>query len=245
MDFLGCIEAGSGQWLLDTPEFRAWTAGRGSTLFCPGIPGAGKTILASIAVDFLQKQFCAGADSKDTEEHEDVGVAFVYCNFRRKAEQSARDLVGSLLRQLLLQRRADLPPEVLAIFNTCQKPPRPPSVQELVSCLRATAASFSRTFLIVDALDESQVSRDGRAMFLTELFALQGASGANIFATSRHIPDIEERFAGVPKVEIRGHPEDIRAFLQSSIASLRGYMLRNVELQKEILETISSAVDGM
>lgn len=38
-------ELGTRKWLFESPQWEAWTAdeGRGTTLFCPGIPGAGKT----------------------------------------------------------------------------------------------------------------------------------------------------------------------------------------------------------
>ena len=37
----------AGQWLFESPEFRAWTLGRPWTLWCYGDPGAGKVCLAS------------------------------------------------------------------------------------------------------------------------------------------------------------------------------------------------------
>ncbi|KAF8153463.1 hypothetical protein K438DRAFT_372660 [Mycena galopus ATCC 62051] len=39
-------EKGTGGWLLADPVFKKWESGSGSTLWCRGIPGAGKTVLA-------------------------------------------------------------------------------------------------------------------------------------------------------------------------------------------------------
>ncbi|KAJ7800176.1 hypothetical protein B0H14DRAFT_1695342 [Mycena olivaceomarginata] len=39
---------GTGGWLLADPHFQEWEAGSGRTLWCHGIPGAGKTVLASM-----------------------------------------------------------------------------------------------------------------------------------------------------------------------------------------------------
>lgn len=44
---------GTGHWLLESPQFRSWLQGNADVLWCPGLPGAGKTILASIVVDRL------------------------------------------------------------------------------------------------------------------------------------------------------------------------------------------------
>ncbi|KXH49586.1 ankyrin repeat protein [Colletotrichum nymphaeae SA-01] len=59
---------GTGLWLLDCPEFQTWIQTESSTLFCPGLPGAGKTILASVVVEYLHKRF-----STDPT----IGVAFI------------------------------------------------------------------------------------------------------------------------------------------------------------------------
>ena len=48
------------------------------TLFCPGIPGAGKTILASVVIDDLNIRF-----RKDSS----VGVVYIYYDYRLRDEQ--------------------------------------------------------------------------------------------------------------------------------------------------------------
>ncbi|KAK3941050.1 hypothetical protein QBC46DRAFT_363710 [Diplogelasinospora grovesii] len=83
--------AGTGQWLLNSAEFIAWVDTEKQTLFCPGIPKAGKTILTSIIVDDLYTRF---------QNDKRIGIAYHYCNFRRQDEQKAEDLFASLLRQL-------------------------------------------------------------------------------------------------------------------------------------------------
>ncbi|KAJ7266788.1 hypothetical protein C8J57DRAFT_1068691, partial [Mycena rebaudengoi] len=39
-------QAGTGVWLLKDTRFKNWTSRNGSTLWCYGMPGAGKTILS-------------------------------------------------------------------------------------------------------------------------------------------------------------------------------------------------------
>lgn len=90
-DVLRERQQGTGQWLLESAEFNSWTETDKQTLFCPGIPGAGKTILTAIVIDDLTTQF-----SNDPT----IGIAYVYFNFRRQNEQKAEDLLASLLKQL-------------------------------------------------------------------------------------------------------------------------------------------------
>jgi hypothetical protein len=66
----------TGQWLLDSPQFRRWLQGLDKTLFCPGIPGAGKTMMAAIAITHLCRT--AGCD--------DIGVAYLFCNYKAQTD---------------------------------------------------------------------------------------------------------------------------------------------------------------
>src|SRR2546422_765288 len=68
------------------------------TLFCPGIPGAGKTIFTSMVVDELTTRF---------RDDESIGIAYIYFNFRRQDQQKVEDLLSGLLKQLA-QGRASL-----------------------------------------------------------------------------------------------------------------------------------------
>jgi hypothetical protein len=101
-DFISRRQEGTGQWLIDSAAFQTWLDRRGQTFFCPGIPGAGKTILTSIVVENLDIRF---------QDNLSVGVAYLYCNFRRQDEQKAEDLLASLLKQLA-QRQSYLPDSV-------------------------------------------------------------------------------------------------------------------------------------
>ena len=42
-DFISRRQAGTGEWLLGSEQFKTWVETEKQTLFCPGIPGAGKT----------------------------------------------------------------------------------------------------------------------------------------------------------------------------------------------------------
>lgn len=89
-DFISRRQPGTGQKFIDSEAFQKWLNTEHGQLFCPGIPGAGKTIMASTIVDYLQKEF----------ENQDVGIVYLYCNYRRKLEQTALSLLGSLVQQM-------------------------------------------------------------------------------------------------------------------------------------------------
>ncbi|VUC20101.1 unnamed protein product [Clonostachys rosea] len=46
VDFFNRRQRGTGEWLLSDARFKHWLEGKERTLWCPGLPGAGKTTLA-------------------------------------------------------------------------------------------------------------------------------------------------------------------------------------------------------
>jgi hypothetical protein len=107
------------------------------------------------------------------------------------------------------------------------------------------AAMYSRVFIIVDALDECQVSNGCRTRFLAEIFDLQKKRGANFFATSRFIPKITETFAGSKSIEICASKDDVQRYVVGHIGQLLSFVQTNKDLQEEIKTGISDAVCGM
>ncbi|XTI89039.1 hypothetical protein V2W45_1399781 [Cenococcum geophilum] len=234
-DFINRRQEGTGQWLLDLVEYQAWLKTNKQTLFCPGIPGAGKTILTSIVVRDLHERFRGDGT---------IGIAYIYCNFRRQDEQKADRLLASLLRQLSQER--PLLADIVKTLYDCHKDKRTrPSLDEILGVLQSVAATYSRVFIIVDALDECQISDGCRQRFLSGLFNLQAKCGANLFATSRPISSIEKEFEGNTMLEIRASEEDVRRYLEGDMFRLPAFVVRSLELQEEIKTRIIKAVDGM
>src|SRR4051794_10623486 len=183
-DFIGRRQEGTGEWLLKSNEFQDWINQNKQTLFCPGIPGAGKTIATSIVVDHLYRTFQADAS---------VGIAYLYFNFRRQREQHALDLLSSLLKQFA-QEQPSVPECVKILYRDHKKKRTRPSFDEISNALHFVVVGYTKAFIIIDALDECQVSDEGRGKFLSEIFKLQAKTSANLFATSRFIPDIKAEF---------------------------------------------------
>jgi hypothetical protein len=234
-DFINRRQPETGQWLLDSEEYQTWLQATNKTLFCPGIPGAGKTILTAITIDDLTTRF---------QGDPDVGVAYLYCNFRRHDEQKAEDLFAILLKQLT-QGRSTIPSSVKSLHENHEKSQTRPSFDELARTLQSVATLYSRVFIVVDALDECQATGGCRAKFLSGIFDLQDKCGINIFATSRSIPEITEKFKGNISLEIVASEQDIRRYVDGHMSHLPSFVGRNLDLQEEIKMTIVKAVDGM
>jgi hypothetical protein len=234
-DFIRTRQEGTGQWLLESSEFQEWACQNKQTLFCPGIPGAGKTVLTSIVVDYMERRF---------ESDHSIGIVYLYCNFRRQHEQNPEDLLASLLKQLI-QGQPSMPESMKSLYERHKSRRSRPSFDEISKELHSVASNYSRTFIIIDALDECEVSDGGRRMLLSEIFNLQAKTGACFFATSRFIPEIMKEFEGRRLLEIRAGDNDVRRYIDAKMSRLRPFVERNFTLQEEIKSEIIKAVDGM
>lgn len=234
-DYINRRQPGTSQWLLDSAEFKTWMDTDKQTLLCLGIPGAGKTILTSIVVEFLCKRF---------QDDLSVGIAYLYCDFRRQDEQKAEDLLASLLKQLT-QGLPSLPDTVKSLYDRHTVKGTRPSLDEISKSLQSVAVLYSRVFIIVDALDECRASDGSRARFLAEAFNLQAKCRANLFATSRLIPEITEKFDRSISLEIRASAEDVRRYVHSHISRLPSFVGYNPELQEDIETEIINPADGV
>jgi NACHT domain len=212
-----------------------WVNQSKQTLFCPSIPGAGKTMITSIVVESLCTKF---------QDDANIGIAYLYCNFRQQQEQKPTDLLLSLLKQLL-QERPSVPENVKTFYKRHNNKQTWPAFEEISKVLHSVVADYFRVFIIIDALDECQVSAGGRRRFLSEIFNLQAKTGINIFSTSRFIPEIMKYFEGSIPLEIRASSEDVQRYLEGHMSQLPSFVSRRIDLQEEIKTKIVQAVDGM
>ncbi|KAH7237429.1 hypothetical protein B0J15DRAFT_538684 [Fusarium solani] len=238
LDWLTTIERqpGTGQWLLDSEQYQTWLKTSRQTLFCPGIPGAGKTILTPVVVDDVGKRFNGDIN---------IGIAYIYCNFRQQDNQRIDKMLASLLKQLA-ERQPSLPEVVKDLYNRHKPKKTRPLVDEISTTLRSLAKTYVRVYLLVDVLDECQASDGSRAELLRELFALQKSCGASLFMTSRIMPDIQENFTdNAIELEIRASEEDVGRYLDSRVASLSKVVRNNPKLREDIKTEVVRAVNGM
>ncbi|PKK46147.1 hypothetical protein CI102_8363, partial [Trichoderma harzianum] len=247
-DFIESRQPGTGEWLLNSKEFQNWINQKKQTLFCPGIPGAGKTIATSIAVSYLHEKF---------QEKCDIGIAYLYLNFRRQSEQEPMHILSSLLRQLsrmdstvhgsVQQLYKKHNPKEGESRPTLKMSPTRPSLEEIVNALKQTIASYSRAYIIIDALDECTDSNLHRSNFMSEIFGLQTRLGTNLFFTSRPIPQIKKYFENreYRTLEIRATDKDMRQYLDTNMPQLPSFIFRATGLEEKIKLSIIEASKGM
>ncbi|OQV04600.1 Ankyrin repeat-containing protein [Cladophialophora immunda] len=244
-DYFTRVQAGTGQWVFTDPLYCSWLRGGGpSTLLLPGIPGAGKTFVASIIINWLQARV----------SHDDTsGLVFFYNSFQRTATQSCRHIVASMVRQLYLQKphKNDV---VKSVYEEHIKRGLAtlPSLEELCTTLEKLLAGFSVVFFVIDALDECQgpEASDARPWkyILTFLFRLQeqlkSQVAIKVLATSRPDLEIDGHFPNDGRLTIHARNDDLGKFCDSLIPNI-GCIARKTELHPKIKDAICDSARGM
>ncbi|KAE9570153.1 hypothetical protein CGMCC3_g13709 [Colletotrichum fructicola] len=157
---------GTYQWLLGTDAFKTWLSEPSQTFSCYGIPGSGKSSLASAVIDHVVDHV---ADDATT------GIAYVYCNQDRTALGAGDDayyLFLNILKQLA-EQLALIIPELQFLYNTQDLSGVPESISEVCRTIEYVAEGYSKIYIIVDAIDEIQEGSRGRMEFLSEMVKLR------------------------------------------------------------------------
>ncbi|KAI9878652.1 MAG: hypothetical protein M1830_000323 [Pleopsidium flavum] len=224
----------TGEWLLKEVTFVEWLTTDSShpTLWCPGNPGSGKTVMSSIVVDHIQ-----------TISGSEVAIAFVYCDYQDQARQTASDLVATLVKQLAVRG----PEQLQQVFNLHKhvENGQIPSLRQLETLLLSLCGNFARTFVIVDALDECTVLEE-RERFLSVLQSLEKASIKTLITSRPNLGDIKAQLRHAPQVEIIAKESDIRTYVKEKTESNRVFMKRLTPiLEAQIIDAITDRARGM
>jgi adenylylsulfate kinase-like enzyme len=221
---------------LDSEEFLNWANKNTQTLWFRGIGGAGKTILASVAIKHLKDA------QREKEPANKAGVACLYCEYGRQEDQTPHSLLAAVLRQLADQRTL-LPESVIKLYRSHTIDKTRHIFDEILSTLPNAIRGFSQVFLVVDALDEC--SEESYRELLSKLRDLQNITGMKLLATSRHTINFREIFRECALLEIKANKCDIIAVLEVQVEKLSACVRTDSELRNRVKEDIAKAVDGM
>ena len=194
-------------------------------------------MLAAIAIEDLTMRY---------SQTPEIGIAYVYCNFRRRDEQTTDQLLANVLKQLSWQKRS-LSAELRELWNRHKEKQTRLSLDDVLKILHLTVSSFSSVFIVIDAVDECQRSDGCRTALLTEIRRIQQSFKINVLATSRFIPEIVDHFRSIDSVslEVSASREDVERYIDGNMTRMPSFVQRNLKLQVDIKTSISESVDGM
>lgn len=232
-DIISRREEGTGKWFLESPEFKGWREGAERTLLCPGIPGAGKTMMAAIVIDHLNRIKKA-----------DVGLAYLFCNYKSQVDQSICGLQSALLKQLT-QNRLDIAEPVMQLFDRYSKETFRPSLNDIIEALVSICLDYNDVYVVVDALDECADQDGTRSQLIRNLHELQKRANVRLLFTTRFISEVTQQFQTNPMLEVRADERDVKRFVAGQISRLPTCIRRDDDLARVIQSEIVKAADGM
>ncbi|KAK5057581.1 hypothetical protein LTR84_011581 [Exophiala bonariae] len=204
----------TGNWIKSSSEVSCWLNDdipRSSTLWMHGMPGAGKSVLASIIIEACRKQ----------ENHR---TAYYYC--RSDDINTLSSL--AILKGILIQQLAWYPH--LASYFQEQRQQKPEVTLNMESTARqifeTIAWESDRQYIIIDGLDECE--KEDRKMiisFLTSLITKIDAkipSKLRLLIISQTEPDIRRLVERAREFELKANhnAQDIGSFVHTWMARL-------------------------
>ncbi|KAL9034131.1 MAG: hypothetical protein Q9180_005577, partial [Flavoplaca navasiana] len=221
-DTLARREKGTGQWLLDSSDFKNWLYGADRTLCCPGI-------------HFLRTP---------PRKHDSIGVAAIYCNFNERDQQKPENLLAACCVQLIQPSQNPLPEVLTDLYTKHDSGKTRPVWEDIVQVFKDSIKSLDTVYLVIDALDECL--DDTRQKFLSYFKVLP--VNTRLLVTTRCIDEITREFLDSPKVEIRADPGDLKRYITSRIAGnrrLERYVRDAASLKTDINDKVIAKADGM
>lgn len=222
--------------MLRIPQWPLWIEGKHRCLWIHGIPGAGKSILASYLAEVIEKR-CTSSSNGCLK----LGHAYYYCYFGHNQDESShflRWVIGQLCRQ-----STKVPEELQNIY----KSGKTPTLSSLLSVLHHTMEGFERVYLILDAVDES-VPRTDLLRVIRDLSTDARFSALGLLVTSRQYIDIEQVLESCSIPITMCNPfveEDIGTLVNSTVQSDARYQRWPEDLRHELQDTIPRKAKGM
>lgn len=237
---MGLRHRETGGWLLCHENFLAWMNNMRAKLWLSGIPGAGKTILASAVIEESLRH--------STQER---AVAYFYCDYKDERLQYLPNILGTiacqLARQDASQRNFQLLQDYYQLCHPLDRPVSPPKAQVLINIIQDMSASFQEVSIVVDALDECGKNRTEVVEALASLNESITSNVRTLFL-SRDEPDIKNILDGFTHIPIAAHSDDLKIYVAEEIdtRTRKGKLrIKSLNLKHQIMERLINGAEGM
>ncbi|KAL9092994.1 MAG: hypothetical protein Q9165_004132 [Trypethelium subeluteriae] len=236
-------QEGTGAWLFEHPAFTTRKTKFNSLLWLHGIPGCGKTVLSTIALEELQRY---------PEYHP---LLYFFCDFNDAGKQTLEHVVRSLISQLYYHQKTTRM-SLQQCFFACDEGRTQPSSKMLCNTFVNMIKSTPEVWTLIDALDECTTRgghwTEGILRWMEYILQLEGTN-IHLLTTSRLEQDIQASMANwsfnkdtiVLQSELIA--DDIRAYVQARIREdtyLQHWHSRP-DVQVEIETSLVDRANGM
>ncbi|KAF2458815.1 hypothetical protein BDY21DRAFT_212358 [Lineolata rhizophorae] len=222
-------------WIQRNSVAKSWLrlSAENLVVWLNGKPGAGKSVLASILIRFLQR-------------HRQITVLYFWCNYYSSASDKSCHILRTFVAQFLRQNKG----LAAYVYDNYIQEGRNSSVLELKDLIQVLLSSAQASRIVVDGLDELPYA-DQRQVLL-DLLPLASvktrdasSSICKIIFTSRDIPQISKQLGRRPQINLNKEKEQLRVaiqlYVQHRLAEIQGGF-QNEEINCEEFADIEARI---
>ena len=182
----------------------------------------------------------------DEAREEDIAVSGFYCDFRNQGEQTAANIIGAILKQLVA--REERQEHMRTAFRKAKKElgDRGLRLSDMVQVAKQAVATLPQVFICIDALDECLPKH------ILEILGslrdiLQGSPRMRIFITGRPHVEVEiiRYFAAAIIVPISPGTHEIKRYLEKKLEMDTTCDAMSDDLRADILRIIPERISEM
>ncbi|KAF5962325.1 hypothetical protein FBULB1_14290 [Fusarium bulbicola] len=220
-------------WVTSSSQWKAWvsSASESRLIWMYGLPGAGKTVLASYVIEELEK-LCEPANGSV--------CSYYYCHYSHNQDETVPFLswiISQVCRQI-----SWIPPELKRLHGRgCE-----PTIADLEQTLGIIMHKVDSLYIVIDAVDES-IPREELLSVIETITVDKRFEKIRILATSRQYFDIEQSLGEISESISMSNQmvdADIRRFVHARLRSSRR-LKRWHERFDEIEEVLAAMAQGM
>ena len=182
----------------------------------------------------------------DQGGNKDVAVVGLYCDFLTQQEQSATNMLGAMLKQLV--NRGGISQHIREAFQKAKKEfgGRGLLLAEMLDILKKAITSLPRVFVCIDALDESP-PKQRRELLESLREMIQVSSSTRVFLTGRpHVNDeILKCFGEAIRIPLSPTQGDIKSYLERKLDGETDPNAMDDELRADIMRIIPEKISEM
>ncbi|KAF5697106.1 zinc finger protein [Fusarium globosum] len=239
----------SGRWILSHPRVSEWldhSSKANGKIYLSGIPGAGKTVLASSIINHLKERRSSGKGSADN-----FSISYFYFKHHQRKKSSLLSLLLALLAQLVAQDETLLD----HVYQACRSadPQQFRSLDEVSRHVSTALQSQSRCFVIIDGLDECAEASRVLNWFESTMSKQDDTSrdtdfNIRLFISGQRDGILEGQMSHYTRIDLEtssGHDRDIETFAKTMAIKIRERFSLDPGVEQDIALRVTSKAGGM
>ena len=183
----------------------------------------------------------------ETHKYPDIGVAYLYADYKDQTDQALVNILGSLLLQFLTIVPETIRDEVIEKLDSIRHQGKNVETKDTMALLKIRLKQFKRAFICIDAVDELEPMTRGQ--LLNVLKELVTNTDTRLFLTGRgHVESEVQKCFQVTQgytVNISASLQDIETFVRQQIIEDPGSDAMDEALVKDIVHAIVKRSHGM